>query len=62
MLQLKAVREAKGLSQEKLAYLAEVSVRTVRRTEMLGRANSNTLVKFARVLECSLDDLYERAS
>ncbi len=56
---LRKMREAKGLSQEKLARLADVANNTIIKIE--GGKNKNptfdTLKKIAKALGVSLDDL-----
>ena len=53
------MREAKGLSQEKLARLADVANNTIIKIE--GGKNQNptfdTLKKIAKALDISIDDL-----
>jgi len=56
---LKKMRETKGISQEKLARLADVANNTIIKIE--GGKNQNptldTLNKIAKALEISVDDL-----
>ena len=56
---LKKMRETKGLSQEKLARLADVANNTIIKIE--GGKNQNptldTLKKIAKALDISIDDL-----
>jgi len=56
---LKKARETKGLSQEKLARLADVANNTIIKIE--GGKNQNptldTLKKIAKALDISIDDL-----
>ena len=56
---LRKLREAKGLSQEKLARLSDVANNTVIKIE--GGKNQNptldTLKKISKALEVSVDDL-----
>src|SRR5262249_44162614 len=53
-----ALREERGLSQERLAKEAGISVWTLRRWEQRGQTPLvKVLVQVARVLEVSLDDL-----
>lgn len=56
---LRKVREAKGLSQERLARLAEVANNTIVKIEAGKNKNPtlDTLKKIARALEVSVDDL-----
>lgn len=56
---IKKLREAKGLSQEKLARLADVTNNTLIKMES-GENNNptlETLKKVAKALEVSVDDL-----
>jgi DNA-binding XRE family transcriptional regulator len=55
--QLKKLREARDLSQEKLARLIDVSSRTVQSWEKQARFAFTDAIEIARVLECTLDDL-----
>jgi len=58
---LRKLREAKGLSQEKLARLSDVANNTIIKIE--GGKNQNptldTLKKISKALEVSVDDLIE---
>ena len=58
---LRRMREAKGLSQEKLARLADVANNTIIRIE--GGKNQNptldTLKKIAKALEVSVNELIQ---
>ena len=56
---LRKMREAKGLSQEKLARLADVANNTIIKIEAGKNQNPtlNTLSKIAKALEVSVDDL-----
>jgi transcriptional regulator with XRE-family HTH domain len=58
---LKKLREAKGLSQEKLARLADVANNTIIKIE--GGKNQNptldTLKKIAKALDVSVDDFIQ---
>lgn len=58
---LRKMREAKGLSQEKLARLADVANNTIIKIE--GEKNQNptldTLKKIAKALGISVDDLIQ---
>ena len=60
MNKVKELREARGISQEHLAYKAGVAVKTISRLERSGRANSETLRSVAAALGVGLDDLFER--
>jgi len=56
---LRKLREAKGLSQEKLARLADVANNTIIKIEAGKNQNPtlDTLKKIAKVLEISVDEL-----
>ncbi|OHB12503.1 MAG: hypothetical protein A3G46_00920 [Candidatus Zambryskibacteria bacterium RIFCSPLOWO2_12_FULL_39_16] len=56
---IKKLREAKGLSQEKLARLADVANNTLIKMESGENQNPtlDTLKKVARALDVSVDDL-----
>ena len=56
---IKKLREAKGLSQEKLARLADVANNTLIKMESGENQNptSNSLKKVAKALVVSVDDL-----
>jgi len=56
---LRMMREAKGLSQEKLARLADVANNTIIKIEAGKNQNPtlDTLKKIARALDVSVDDL-----
>ena len=56
---IKRLREAKGLSQEKLARLADVANNTLIKMESGENKNPTleTLKKVAKALEVSVDDL-----
>ena len=56
---IKRLREAKGLSQEKLARLADVANNTLIKMESGKNKNPTleTLKKVAKALEISVDDL-----
>lgn len=58
--QLRARREAAGLTREQLAVYAGTSARTVQRTEV-GRTipRLSTLIAIAAVLDCSAADLLQ---
>ena len=60
---LKKIRQARGLSQSKLAGLAEVELRSIQMYEQrrndINKAQVETLYKLARVLGCSIEDLLE---
>jgi len=56
---LRKMREAKGLSQEKLARMADVANNTIIKIESGKNQNPtlNTLKKIAKALGVSIDDL-----
>jgi len=56
---LRKLRKAKGLSQEKLARLADVANNTIVKIEAGKNKNPtlDTLQKIAKALEVSIDDL-----
>ncbi len=56
---LRKLRDAKGLSQEKLARLADVANNTIVKIEAGKNKNPtlDTLKKIAKALDVSLDDL-----
>ena len=56
---IKKLREAKGLSQEKLARLADVANNTLIKMESGENQNPtlNSLKKVAKALEVSVDDI-----
>jgi len=56
---LKKIREKKGLSQDRLAKLADVANNTIIKIEQGENANPtlDTLKKIAKALEVSIDDL-----
>ena len=58
---IKTLREAKGLSQEKLARLADVANNTLIKMESGENQNPtlDTLKKVAKALEVSVDDLIQ---
>lgn len=61
VLRLRELREQHRppLTQERLAYAAGVSVKTVARAERLRRASGATLQKLARALGVPIGDLFE---
>lgn len=59
MLRIKELRRARGLSQERLAYLAGLSVKTVQRSEGNGGLHERTLRKIAKALGVEPGDLFE---
>jgi len=60
VLRIRELREAKGLSQERLAARAEVATKTVRRAETGGSVSSRTLTKLARALGVQPGELFAR--
>lgn len=60
---LKKIRQARGLSQSKLANLANVELRSIQMYEQrrndINKAQVETLYKLARVLGCNIEDLLE---
>ncbi|MEI6631549.1 MAG: helix-turn-helix transcriptional regulator [bacterium] len=56
---IKKIRQKKGLSQEKLARLTEISLNTLTKIEsgFTKRPSFQTIAKIAKVLEISLDEL-----
>ena len=61
---LRKLREAKGLSQEKLARLADVANNTIIKIESGKNQNPtlDTLKKISKALEVSVDDLINHKS
>lgn len=61
---LKALRTLAGLSQSELAVQSEVPVRTIQQYEQrkkdINRAQAVTLLRFARSLNCKVEDLMEK--
>ncbi len=60
---LKRIRQARGLSQNRLAELAEVELRSIQMYEQrrndINKAQVETIYKLARVLGCNIEDLLE---
>ena len=60
---LKKIRQARGLSQSKLASLAEVELRSIQMYEQrrndINKAQVETIYKLSRVLGCNIEDLLE---
>ena len=60
---LKTIREARSLSQNELAKLSDVSLRSIQLYEQkvndIDKAQAQTLYKLARVLGCSIEDILE---
>ncbi len=61
---LKALRALAGLSQSELAEQADVPVRTIQQYEQrqkdINKAQAETLLRFARALNCNVEDLMEK--
>ena len=60
-LYIKKLREEKGLTQEQLAILSGVNIRTIRSYEQgtidLAKAQGETLLMLAKALNCTVEDL-----
>ncbi len=60
---LKIVRQASGLSQSKLAKLADVKLRLIQMYEQrrndINKAQEKNLYKLAKVLGCNIEDLLD---
>jgi transcriptional regulator with XRE-family HTH domain len=54
---IKTEREKRAWSQEQLALVAGVGLRTIQRVESTGIASNETAKSLAAVFECSLEDL-----
>ena len=56
---IKRLRQAKGISQDKLSKLADLSLQTVVKMELDDKPNPTieTVQKIAKALDISLDDL-----
>ena len=63
MTNLQEARKAAGLSQSKLAAMADLSVRTLQHYEQgtmdINTAAAITLYRLAKVLDCMMEDLLE---
>ena len=63
MVKLKEMRQAKGLSQSKLAENAGLNVRTLQHYEqgskVFDHARLDTILKCAIALECKIEDLID---
>lgn len=57
---IRQAREAKGYSREELAKKAKVSRTTIwnLETNPVAQTNTNTLVKIANALDCSIGDIF----
>lgn len=64
MSKLKEIREAKGLSQNKLAEIAGVSNRMIQHYEQgvkdINKAEALTVYKLAKALNCEMENLLEK--
>lgn len=58
-MNLKAIRTEKGLSVPKLSELSGVPRRTIQDIEKRGDCMVSTLMKLAKALNVSLDELYQ---
>ena len=62
---LKRIRMAKGYSQKQLAELAGVSLRSIQMYEQrqkdINKAQSDSLFRLAKALDCTMEDLLENA-
>lgn len=60
---LKLIRVAKGYSQKQLAELSGVSLRAIQTYEQrqkdINKAQSDSLHRLAKTLECNMEDLLE---
>lgn len=52
-------RKEKGLSQEKLAKLIDVSYKTIYRIEKNENTDVRTAIKIAKILEKTVEELFE---
>lgn len=61
---IKSLRLMAGLSQSELAKLSDVPVRTIQQYEQrqknINKAQVDTLFRLARVLNCKIEDLFEK--
>lgn len=62
---LKRIRTTKGYSQKQLAELSGVSLRAIQTYEQrqkdINKAQSDSLHRLAKVLDCKMEDLLENA-
>ena len=62
-IKLKQIREAKGLSQSKLAAASGVSIRVIQAYEQgakdINKARVSTLLAIAKALHCNIEDLID---
>lgn len=56
---LKQIRQNKGWTQDHLAQVSGVSVRTIRRLERGGNAGAETLQSLAAAIDCEVADLVQ---
>ncbi len=60
---LKLIRTTKGYSQKQLAELSGVSLRSIQmyeqRRKNINKAQSDSLYRLAKVLDCTMEDLLE---
>lgn len=63
MINLKKIRIKQGLSQSQLADKANVSIRMIQKYEQaerdINKAQGDTLLKLARALGCTIEDLLQ---
>ena len=61
---LKCIRTAKGYSQKQLAELSGVSLRSIQMYEQrrkdINKAQSDSLYRLAKSLNCTMEDLLEK--
>lgn len=63
MPRIKELRQARGMSQEALAYASGLSLRTVARAEAgTHRPHTATLIKIAAALRVPIGDLFSEAA
>lgn len=61
-MNLKAIRQQKGLSAAKLSALADVPLRTIEDIEKRGDCRVSTAIKLADALEVTLDEFCREKS
>ncbi|MFQ7001873.1 MAG: helix-turn-helix transcriptional regulator [Clostridium sp.] len=59
MNKITKARKEKGLSQEKLAKLIDVSYKTIYRIEKNENTDVRTAIKIAKILEKTVEELFE---
>lgn len=59
MNKLKKIRTEKGISQEKLARMIDVSSQTVYRIEKKLNTDVKTAIKIAKILNCKVEDIFD---